>query len=62
MRAEIHRRTQRGGASQDAAAAQPLADRTRGEEHISEATLYNWRRGARGKGALLPDGARGSAG
>jgi transposase-like protein len=32
------------------------------EEGISEATLYNWRRDARGKGRLLPDGGRGPAG
>jgi len=32
------------------------------EEGISEATLYNWRRDARGKGRLLPDGATGPAG
>jgi transposase-like protein len=31
-------------------------------EGISEATLYNWRRDARGKGRLLPDGATGPAG
>mgnify|MGYP001818455745 CR=1 FL=1 len=32
------------------------------EEGISEATLYNWRRDARDKGRLLPDGATGPEG
>jgi transposase-like protein len=32
------------------------------EEGISEATMYNWRQEARGKGLLLPDGAAGPAG
>jgi transposase-like protein len=32
------------------------------EEGISEATLYHWRRDAREKSRLLPDGATGPAG
>jgi transposase-like protein len=32
------------------------------ESGISEATLYNWRREARGKGLLLPDGNAGPEG
>jgi transposase-like protein len=32
------------------------------EEGISEATLYNWRREARGKGLLMPDGDSGPEG
>ena len=32
------------------------------EEGISEATLYNWRQGARAKGILLPDADTGPEG
>ena len=32
------------------------------EEGISEATLFNWRKEARGKGLLLPDGTSGPEG
>lgn len=32
------------------------------EEGISEATLYNWRKQARSKGLLMPDGDSGPAG
>lgn len=35
----------------------PIAEIAR-EEGICEATLYNWRQGARGEGRLLPDGDR----
>jgi transposase-like protein len=39
----------------------PLA-RLAEEEGISEATLYNWRKEARGQGLLLPDGDAGPEG
>lgn len=39
----------------------PLSELAR-EEGISEATLYNWRKKARGQGRLLPDGDQSPAG